>query len=107
MTIRRITAPTLIFLGAYGIFAQSTANPPAFVSATIQPSSPYARGILYSAAHNRFVVNNQTLRECIGLAYDLPFGLVSGGPAWISSVRYDMDAVPPPPPPTAETSPLA
>jgi uncharacterized protein (TIGR03435 family) len=107
MTIRRITAPTLIFFGAYGIFAQSTANPPAFVSATIQPSSPYARGISYSAAHNHFVVNNQTLQECIGLAYDLPFGLISGGPAWISSVRYDIVAAPPAPAATGGASPLA
>ena len=104
---RRIFAVAFIFFGAHEIFAQSTANPPAFVSATIQPSSPYARGISYSAAHNHFVVNNQTLQECIGLAYDLPFGLISGGPAWISSLRYDMVAVPPAPPATGGTSPLA
>jgi len=106
--MRRITTATFIFFWAYGIFGQSTADPPAFLSTTIKPSSPYARGRSYSAANNHFVVNNHTLQECIGLAYNLPNGLVSGGPAWIGSVRYDIVAeIPPAPPTTGGTSPIA
>jgi len=38
------------------------------------------------------VVNNHTVKECIGYAYNLSPQLVSGGPAWIGSERYDMEA---------------
>src|SRR5580692_6700761 len=108
MTIRRITAPTLIFFGAYGILAQPTANPPAFVSATIQPSSPYARGSGFRAVRNHIVVDNQTLKQSISVAYNLPVALVSGGPSWIDSARYDMVAeVPPATPAAGGASPLA
>jgi len=38
----------------------------------------------------RFMANNHTLKECIGYAYNLTPGLISGGPAWIGSDRYDI-----------------
>ena len=42
------------------------------------------------------------------LAYNLPVALVSGGPSWIGSARYDMVAEVPPVTPAAEgTSPMA
>src|ERR1700722_19209946 len=108
MTIRRIATATFLFLGAYGIFAQSTANPTAFVSATIQPSSPYARGSGFRAVRNHIVVDNQTLKQSISMAYSLPGALVSGGPSWIDSARYDMVAeVPPATPAAGGASPLA
>ncbi len=38
------------------------------------------------------MVNNHTLKECIGYAFNLSPQLVLGGPAWISFERYDMVA---------------
>jgi uncharacterized protein (TIGR03435 family) len=96
MMFRRIAAVAFIFLMAHGIFAQSTANPPAFTGATIRPSSPYASGRSFRTAGGHFVVDNHTLQECIGMAYNLPSGLVSGGQGWTESTRYDMVADLPP-----------
>jgi uncharacterized protein (TIGR03435 family) len=93
---RRIAAVAFIFLMAYWTFAQSPATPPAFIGATIKPSSPYASGRSFRTAGGHFVVDNHTLQECIGMAYNLPSGLVSGGPTWTESTRYDMVADLPP-----------
>jgi uncharacterized protein (TIGR03435 family) len=96
MVFRRIAAVAFIFFGARGIVAQSTANPPAFTGATIKPSSPYASGRSFRTAGGHFVVDNHTLQECTGMAYNLPSGLVSGGQGWTESTRYDMVADLPP-----------
>jgi hypothetical protein len=104
MAIRQIAAPTLIVLGTCGIFAQSTANAPAFVSATIQPSNPFARGSGFRAVRNHIVVDNQTLKQSISMAYSLPGALVSGGSSWIDSARYDMVAEVPPGTPAPDGS---
>ncbi len=42
--------------------------------------------------NHHLVVDNHTLKECIGFVYKLSPRLVSGGPAWIGSERYDMVA---------------
>ncbi len=42
--------------------------------------------------NHHLVVDNHTVKECIGFAYNLSPQLVSGGPAWIGSERYDMVA---------------
>ena len=39
-----------------------------------------------------FRARNHTLKECIGFAYNLTPGLISGGPSWIASDRYDIEA---------------
>jgi len=90
--IRPITTAALIALSAYGILAQSAPASSASNAATIQLSSPYARGVRFGSVNHHLVVDNHTLRECIGYAYNLAPELVSGGPDWISSDRYDMVA---------------
>jgi uncharacterized protein (TIGR03435 family) len=80
------------FFSACGILAQPA--PPS--SSTIRLSSPYARGVTFRAANHHLVVDNHTLKDCIGFAYDLSPRLVSGGPAWIAVDRYDMVAEMPP-----------
>jgi uncharacterized protein (TIGR03435 family) len=86
VVIRPFVAAALFGFSAYGILAQSTPS----ASPTIKLSSPYARGATFRAAQHHLVVDNHTLKECIGFAYDLSPQLVSGGPPWIASERYDM-----------------
>jgi len=90
MTTRLIATVTFIVASAYGILAQS---PLAFEVSTVKPSSPDARGrsFRFVGAH-RFTANNHTLKECIGFAYDLSPALISGGPDWADSERYDIVA---------------
>ncbi len=73
-----------------------TSAKPSFEVATIKPSSPDARGVRFGLIDgSRWMVYNHTLRECVAYAYTLTVGLVSGGPPWITSDRYDMVALEP------------
>ena len=40
----------------------------------------------------RFVVTNQTLRELVWTAYDVPPNRIIGGPGWMDEERYDIEA---------------
>ena len=84
--------------------SQSVAPTPSeFEVATIKRSSPDAgaRNFRFVDAR-RWTANNQTLKECIAHAYSLPAELISGGPAWVDSDKYDMVAIEP-----GETRPSA
>jgi hypothetical protein len=85
--IRSVTVATFTVLSAYGILAQSTAMPPAFEVASIKPAAPDARGMTFGFPGGEFRARNYTLKECIGFAYNLTPGLISGGPSWIESDR--------------------
>ena len=78
-------------------------TPSEFEVATIKRSSPDAgfRNFRFIDAH-RWTANNQTLKECIAHAYSLPPELISGGPAWADSDKYDIVAIEP-----GETRPSA
>lgn len=87
-----------VMLGIIGL-AQSqnvTPKPSEFEVATIKRSRPDARGrnFRFIDAH-RWTANNQTLKECIAHAYTLPPELISAGPGWVDSDRYDIVAVEP------------
>jgi uncharacterized protein (TIGR03435 family) len=77
--------------------------PSEFEVATIKPSRTDVgfRNFRFIDAH-RWTANNQTLKECISHAYSLPPELISGGPAWVDSDKYDIVAIEP-----GETRPSA
>jgi uncharacterized protein (TIGR03435 family) len=81
--------------------AQQTAEPaerPSFAVASIKPSDPDARGIMIRpGAGGRFSGSNLTLRFLIKFAYDLHDDQISGGPSWLDSKHYDIDANSDPP----------
>jgi uncharacterized protein (TIGR03435 family) len=77
--------------------AQNTAPPASeFEVATIKPSAtePGPRWFRFIDAR-RWTAFNQTLKQCIAAAYSLPAALISGGPAWVDSDRYEIVAIEP------------
>jgi uncharacterized protein (TIGR03435 family) len=80
-------------------FAQSTPSRPkfdAFEVATIKPTDSNANGrYIKMEGNNRFVEKYYTLQLLIAAAYDLNPKTISGGPAWITSEHYDIQAVTP------------
>jgi hypothetical protein len=65
-----------------------------------------------SARNNRFDARNQTIKDVIRLAYGferLAPAFVQGGPGWIESERYDIEAIAPQvipnPPPGSNVAP--
>lgn len=86
-----------VAITAFGILsallAQVRGPAQTFEVTTIKPSPAAAKGFSFKYAGPReFTANNHTLRECIGFAYDVSPGLISGGPAWLDSQRYDIAA---------------
>ncbi|MGA3017023.1 MAG: TIGR03435 family protein [Bryobacteraceae bacterium] len=75
--------------------AQSQAAAPAFEVATVQLSDPMAArsgkaGITIDP--RRLSARRVSLKELIFEAYNVPYYQISGGPSWLDSEEYDIDA---------------
>ncbi len=72
-------------------FAQNAA--PAFEVATIKPSPDF---VVWSGFQiltgSRFQASHNTLKTMVGYAYDVPEFNIAGGPAWVDSDRFDIEA---------------
>ncbi|MFZ0962683.1 MAG: TIGR03435 family protein [Terriglobia bacterium] len=70
----------------------AAAAPPSFEVASIKPnrSGDMRMGIRFQPG--RFTTSGSTVKQLIGLAYDVRDFQVTGGPSWISSDRFDIDA---------------
>jgi uncharacterized protein (TIGR03435 family) len=88
--MRPFATAMFLIVSARGILAQPPGTLPSFEVSTIKRSSPDARDRSLPIIGARFMANNHTLKECIGYAYNLTPKLISGGPAWIGSDRYDI-----------------
>jgi uncharacterized protein (TIGR03435 family) len=88
---------SLIVFAACCTFGQSAAASPesktAFEVASIKPSDPTARGTRVSVTPGgRFTTMNATLKSLIREAYDVRESLISGGPSWVGTQGYDIEA---------------
>ncbi len=83
----------LALAGVSGLGAQG--QPPSFEVATVKPSGPdeiAAGSSGISTGHGRAVGTNVTLKRCIIGAYHIGPGQVIGGPSWIDSDRFHIEA---------------
>ncbi len=68
---------------------------PAFAVTSVKPTQPDARGInLQFLPGGRLVITGFPLHIIIAIAYNLPFqsSRLTGGPDWVRSSRYDIEA---------------
>ena len=72
--------------------ASATPQRPSFEVAAIKLNHSGSRSGGYRWGGERFTVTNMRLKTLIEIAYDLKDFQVSGGPAWIGSDGYDIDA---------------
>jgi uncharacterized protein (TIGR03435 family) len=90
----------LAFLGAFPSQAQPPVPPaPAsgrlvFEVASIKVTPPEVRGSSASAPStgNGLSLRGMSLKALIELAYTMPSDFVSGGPGWVDSARFDIEA---------------
>ncbi len=72
------------------------AAPQSFEVASIKPSAPQQAGIMRvtmgTAPGGRYTASGVTVKMLIQQAYDVKDYQISGGPSWISSERYDINA---------------
>jgi uncharacterized protein (TIGR03435 family) len=74
---------------------QSAAAPPAFDIASIHINNTETDGhhhIFNDPAESHFRTVNLPLRDLVQFAYGLPDSQILGGPAWIKSIMFDIDA---------------
>ena len=82
----------LLILLSRGANAQTK---PQFEVASIKPSPPDARGMFIRPGPGGGVsITNMSLKEMIVLAWRVQPFQISGGPAWLDSVHYDVIAKP-------------
>jgi uncharacterized protein (TIGR03435 family) len=62
--------------------------------ATIRPSDPSTANRFCRVQGSHFVAQNQTVANLIEIAYGLQRTQVIGGPSWIQTDRFDLEAVP-------------
>jgi uncharacterized protein (TIGR03435 family) len=67
---------------------------PVFEVATIKPSSPETQGKYFTVRGRRFLTGNTTLSDFITFAYGLHPRQITGGPAWLETAKYDLNAQP-------------
>jgi uncharacterized protein (TIGR03435 family) len=88
----------LLFLAAGSAFVssgqpQSPAVRPEFEVASVKPNASGSNDLLMRPpVDGRFTATNVTLKMLIALAYKVRQLEISGGPAWIASERYDINA---------------
>jgi uncharacterized protein (TIGR03435 family) len=89
-------AATFFLLSAPLLFGQSQ-TPPSFEVASIRKSVPHtgrlmARRVMGAMDPGRFTAEGVTAKSLIRQAYDLYDYQVSGGPPWVESELFDVDA---------------
>ncbi len=68
------------------------AQPPAFEAATIKPSQDAFGHSGWHVRTGMIVMDGQTLKSLIAIAYHVKDSQVSGGPKWIDGDRFDINA---------------
>ena len=76
----------------YACSGQSDIGKPEFEVASIKPAGPADAGMQASYDPGRLTVRGASLKSLIELAYRVKDQQVSGGPNWMDSARYDIEA---------------
>ncbi len=69
-----------------------------FEVASIKPSTPAEQGVLYHYPGARLRTTGMTVRYLIEYAYSITDRQLLGGPDWLDTARFDIDAKPEAPP---------
>ncbi|HKD09427.1 MAG TPA: TIGR03435 family protein [Bryobacteraceae bacterium] len=91
----RVAAALVVALGVALAFAQAQTTPaPRFEVASLKPSPPGGRfgGVRPAPGGERYVATNATLTLLLMVAYRVKPDQITGGPAWIATDTYDMNA---------------
>jgi bla regulator protein blaR1 len=82
-----VASIALLVLQAFG-----QPSVPSFGAASVKPSKVNTESSSWNSRPGYLVMKNQTLITCIQIAYALKADQVAGGPKWIDSDRFDIEA---------------
>src|ERR1041384_8855404 len=87
--IRALVGAVILLAGS--VFGQSPESKPSFTSADVKASKP---GMMGGGSGfmggGQFVARGSTLLDLIHTAFDVDVELISGGPMWLDSDRFDI-----------------
>jgi uncharacterized protein (TIGR03435 family) len=97
---RRIAVTLIMALATATAGAQTPQSRPhfdAFDVATVKPIEADAKAgrFFKMEGQNRWIATNFTLKNLIALAYDLNPRTISGGPSWVDSQQFNIEAITP------------
>jgi uncharacterized protein (TIGR03435 family) len=81
-------------LAAGGLQSSAAQSTPQFEVASVKRSASNAPGFTLTPVGGRFVATNVPLRFLVMAAFGIPEYRLDGGPGWINSERYDIQATP-------------
>jgi hypothetical protein len=94
----RLLLPAFCALAAarlHGQLLHATGARPSFAVSSIRPSPPDEVGPQHLTKADSFTARAMTLKELISYAYGISFDReISGGPGWIRTERFDIEAKP-------------
>jgi uncharacterized protein (TIGR03435 family) len=96
----RLAVAVLCVVGVVHTLAAQTSPSPAFEAASVKPNNSTPLGRRFGVPGDRFVATNETLWTLVAVAYGEPGFLpqplanyqIAGGPNWINSDRFDVEA---------------
>src|SRR5580693_1625849 len=89
----RLYIAKIVLLALFDVQAQTPpAAPLTFEVASIKPSAPDVNGMYMRPQPGGLRLEGATLKNLIEYAYNVRGFAISGGPAWVNSDRFDVDA---------------
>src|SRR5881296_2179847 len=95
--VRRMTdlfAMAVIGVVAIPVFSQAPAAKPSFEVVSVKPNNSGSGSSSTNTNQGRFLATNVTVKTLMMQAYRLQDFQIIGGPNWISSDRFDIEAKP-------------
>jgi len=86
------SASTLLGIALFAVRSLAQTATPTFDTATIKPSKATDDRSSWKSTPGYLVMRNQTLNACIRIAYGLKADEIRGGPKWLDSERFDIEA---------------
>jgi len=91
-SMRFLTLTVALAMAGISAASQTPAQKPSFEVASVKPSNSGIPGISIQTEPGRFKAINATVSFLIQYAYGLKDFQLSGGPGWIGSDKFDIDA---------------
>ena len=87
--LKTIAAIGLLLILRDGLAQQS---PSTFDAASIKPNKSASGSSSWNSRPGYLLMRNQTLIACMAIAYQLKADQITGGPKWVDSDRFDIEA---------------
>jgi uncharacterized protein (TIGR03435 family) len=90
--MRSLSVLSIVIGGLLAVASEVASQSPAFEVVSVKPANANARGMSIETNRGRFVARGATLSFLVQYAYRLQAFQISGGPSWIDSDKFEIQA---------------